>query len=163
MNQLSTGSDGATCAVPPVDLWPLSCIQKCTHARCIGNSWHCLVARTARGPQRSVAGVNPRIWKLLVQGGTQPRAEGMRQDRPPPPVLPLVAERPKLSTWPGDIHSALVHAMHHHIPLGEAVSQFMRVYYPFIDWEAGDSDRLVVMLMDALFMNPLQLPGYPQE
>ena len=99
----------------------------------------------------------------MVYGGTQRCAESMRQGRPPPPIPPLVVERPKLSTWPGDIHLALVHAMHHHIPLGEAVSHFMRIYYPFINWEARDSNSLVATLMDALFMDHLQLPGYPQE
>ena len=39
----------------------------------------------------------------------------------------------------------------------------MRVYYPFIDWAAGDSNLLVVRLMDVLFMIPLRLHGYPQE
>ena len=56
--------------------------------------------------------------------------------------------------------------MHHNISLEEAVNQLMRVYYPFIDWESGDRNRLVAQLMGALFMIPLWLhgyPGYPQE
>ena len=68
-----------------------------------------------------------------------------------------------MSTWPGDIHATLAYAMHHNISLEEAVSQLMRVYYPFIDWESGDRNRLVVQLTDALFIIPLRLHGYPQE
>ena len=96
-----------------------------------------------------------------MYGGTQLWAENMRQGRPPPTISPLVVERPRLSTWPGDIRLALVYAMHHSIPLGEAVSHFMRVYYPFIDWEARDINSLVATLMDVLFMDPL--PDYLQE
>ena len=87
----------------------------------------------------------------------------MRQDRPPPHAPSLVAGRPKLSTWPGDIHVALAYAMDHHISLEEAVNQLMRVHYPFINWESGHSNLLVVRLMDALFMVPLRLHGYPYE
>ena len=87
----------------------------------------------------------------------------MRQGSPPPPAFPLVAGRPKLSKWPGDIHVALAYAMDHHISLEEAVNQLMRVHYPFINWESGPSDLFVVRLMDALFMVPLRLHGYPYE
>ena len=87
----------------------------------------------------------------------------MRQGRSPPPAASLVAGRPKLSKGPGDIHVALEYAMDHHIPLEEAVKQLMRVQYPFIDWESGHRNLFVVRLMDAFFMVPLRLHGYPYE
>ena len=53
--------------------------------------------------------------------------------------------------------------MDHHISLEEAVNQLMRVQYPFIDWESGHRNLFVVRLMDAFFMVPLRLHGYPYE
>ena len=49
-------------------------------------------------------------------------AENVRQGRPPLPVPLRVVERPGRPTWPGDIHLALVHAVHHHVLLGVPIS-----------------------------------------
>ena len=87
-------------------------------------------------------------------------------------MSPLVVGRPRppspllysdiydiLPTWTGDIHLALMYTVYHRVPLEEAHSHFMRVYYPFIDWEAGDLDSLIATLMDELeWLDYLQEP-----
>ena len=57
----------------------------------------------------------------------------------------------------------LAYAVCRGVPLDEAVSQLMRLHYPFMDWRPRNHKRLVVRLMDALFKTPLRLRGYPQE
>ena len=57
----------------------------------------------------------------------------------------------------------LAYAVCRGVPLEEAVSQLMKLHYPFVDWRPRNHKRLVVRLMDALLEIPLRLPGYPQE